>query len=89
MFIIHHRFAAMMLTMNTKRTKRRRRKEQKRRKKKVYDGDDGSDIFTQPNHTNRTIEIHTRTKNNVGSKTYQLEKKTLWFFFTFCLNAKI
>jgi len=40
-------------------------------------------------HTNQTIEAHTRTKNKVGSKAYQLEKKTPWFFFTLCLNAKI
>ena len=54
------------------------------RGKKVYEcDDDGSDIFTQPHHTNRTTEVHTRTKNNVGSKTCQLEKKTLWFFFYF------
>lgn len=56
--------------------------------KKVKRTNDGSDIFTQLNHTNRTIEVHTRTTSNVRSQTCQLEK-TLWFFFTLCLNAKI
>jgi hypothetical protein len=59
------------------------------RGKKVYEcDDDGSDIFTQPHHTNRTIEIHRRTKNKVASETYQLEKNGMVFLLRFVLMQK-
>ena len=53
--------------------------------------DDGSDIFTQPHHTTRTSEVYTRTKNNVGSKTCQLQGENALVFlhgFFFVLMQK-
>lgn len=90
-FTIHHRFAAITLTMNKKKPKRRRRKEWKRRrrKKKVYDGDDGSDIFTQPHRTNRTIKIRTHTKNNtLAVRRDSWKRKRYGFSLLFVLMQK-
>jgi len=49
-----------MLTMNIQKRKERRRRKSKSEEKKVCDG---SDIFTQLPHTNRTTEVHARIKN--------------------------
>jgi hypothetical protein len=62
-FIIHHRLRSN--DVNDEHTKKKDQEERRRRKNKSEEKKvcDGSDIFTQLPHTNRTTEVHTRIKN--------------------------